>query len=192
MEKAVFFGSRNIAITDLETTGLFVDRHEIIEIGLVLINQPDLEIIETFEIKVKPANISTASDFALNLNGYNKKDWKNAPDLSEALQQYLNKTKDAIFSAYNVQFDLPFIKQACMKTGLPYSLDYHCIDIPTLVWKSLRESKIERLNLNYVAQYFGLEAEPRVHRALNGAMLAYKVLKKVVPTNKVKQKNLFS
>ena len=180
MDNALNFKTRNIAITDLETTGLDPLKHEIIEIGLVLIKQPRLEIIETINIKVKPQNIETASPEALQLNGYKAKEWENAMELKNALTIYLEKTKDAIFCAHNTNFDLPFIKQACIKMNLTSTMDYHCIDIPTLVWLKYRTSGLEKINLGKVAEFIGLESEPAIHRAINGAMLAYKVLKKII------------
>jgi len=43
VEEILNFKNRNIAITDLETTGLDPLKHEIIEIGLVLVKQPKLQ-----------------------------------------------------------------------------------------------------------------------------------------------------
>jgi len=179
MENTLDFKTRNIAITDLETTGLDPLKHEIIEIGLVLISQPELEIIETLDIKVKPEHIETATPEALQINGYRKEDWGNAVSLQDALSAYLKKATGALFCAYNIGFDLPFIKQACVRTNIPLTLDQHCIDIPTLVWSNYRTTKLERMKLSIVAQYLGLDPEPEVHRAINGAMLAYEVLKKI-------------
>lgn len=171
---------RNIAITDLETTGLYPAKHEIIEIGLVLVRQPDLEIIDTLDVKVKPEHIHSASTVALELNGYDEKTWEDACDLEEAMGIYLAKVEGAIFCAHNIGFDLSFIKEACSKTGLQNTLDYHCIDIPSLAWFALRKSGMQKTGLRKVAEFLGLEPEPKIHRAINGAMLAYEVLRKLV------------
>ena len=45
--------NHNFAFIDIETTGLNVAVHEIIEIGVVL-TTPDLVVIEEFELKIKP------------------------------------------------------------------------------------------------------------------------------------------
>ena len=179
MENIQNFKTRNIAITDLETTELDPFQHEIIEIGLVLVSQPELEIIETLDIKVKPDHIETAWPKSLQINGYKEENWRQALDLKEGLKAYLQKTGNAIFCAYNAGFDFPFIKEACRKTELALTLDYHCIDIPTLVWSKFRTSTLEKMSLSSVAQFLGLAPEPKLHRAINGAMLAYEVLKKI-------------
>lgn len=180
MENSINFKNRNIAITDLETTGLDLTKHEIIEIGLVLVRQPDLEIIDTLAIKVRPDNIIQADPKALEINGYKDEDWSQAYTLKEAMTTYMSKVENSIFCAHNTSFDLPFLKQACVKTNISNTLDYHCIDVPTLVWLKFRNSELERLNLSKVAEFMGLHPEPDVHRAINGAMLAYEVLKKIV------------
>lgn len=179
-ENSLNFKNRNIAITDLETTGLDLTKHEIIEIGLILIKQPSLEIIETLDIKVKPENIEKADPKALEINGYKYEDWLQAYTLKEAIKIYMSKVENSIFCAHNTSFDLPFIKQACLKTNISNTLDYHCIDIPTLAWFKFRNSELERINLSKIAEFLGLNPEPAIHRAINGAMLGYEVLKKIV------------
>jgi DNA polymerase III epsilon subunit-like protein len=49
----------NFAFIDIETTGLNLLKNEIIEIGCVLTTQ-NLEVIEEFELKIKPERISRA------------------------------------------------------------------------------------------------------------------------------------
>jgi len=183
VEEILNFKNRNIAITDLETTGLDPLKHEIIEIGLVLVKQPELEIIDTLGVKVKPTNRSNADPKALELNGYSEHEWHNALSLTEALTLYFGKAKGSIFCAHNVTFDLPFIKSACLKTGITNTLDYHNIDILALAWSKFRKSKLERVNLRKLAAFMGLKPEPQVHRALNGAELEYRILKRLTVSN---------
>ena len=174
------YRNRNIAITDLETTGLSLDKHEIIEIGLVLVRQPGLEIIETWETKVKPVHPETANQEASKINGYTPLEWSNAIGLREALMIYSQKTKEAIFCAYNVLFDYTFLQKAFKETGVSNLMDYHGIDIPSLVWQKLRKTEHNRMKLNLTAEYLGVPKEPEIHRAINGAMIAYQVLRKLV------------
>lgn len=180
MEQILNFRTKNIAITDIETTGLDPLKHEIIEIGLVLIKQPGFEIIDTLDIKVKPENINQAAPEALELNGYKPEDWLDAVSLQEAMSKYLEKVVNAVFCAYNVSFDFPFLRQACVKTGLQMTLDYHSIDLPSLVWARYRKAGLDSLKLKKVAEFMGLQPEPEVHGAINGAMLNLELLKKLV------------
>ena len=171
---------RPIAITDVETTGLDPTIQEIVEIGLVVVNQQTLEILDTLDVKVRPEHLETATDFALKLNGYNKADWRNALTLQAAISLYNDKTKDAIFCAHNVTFDWSFILEAFKKTCVKNQMDYHRVDLFTMAWMRLRNSGLEKFNMNEVAKYLGIAEEPMPHRAINGAMTAYEIYKRLV------------
>lgn len=171
---------RPIAITDVETTGLDPITQEIVEIGLVVINQQTLEVIDTLDVKVRPEHIETATEFALKLNGYNESDWQDALTLQAAMPLYSKKTEDALFCAHNITFDWSFISEAFEKTGVKDLMDYHRIDLFTMIWKKLRNSGLEKFNMNEVAKYLGIGEEPMPHRAINGAMTAYEIYKRLV------------
>ena len=171
---------RPIAITDVETTGLDPTIHEIVEVGLFVINQQTLEVLDTFDVKVRPEHIETADEFALKLNGYNDADWQNALTLQEAMTLYGEKTKDAIFCAHNVTFDWSFILKAFKETGIKNLMDYHRVDLFTMAWMKLKNSGLEKFNLNKVAEHLRIPEEPMPHRAINGAMTAYEIYKRLV------------
>lgn len=177
MAKEIF--KRPIAITDVETTGLDPQRHEIVEIGLVLIDQETGEVIDTLDIKVKPEHLETADETALKINGYNEPDWQNAVTLLEAISLYGEKTQDAIFCSHNVTFDWSFILEAFKKAGLKSPLDYHRLDLFTLIWSKSQGLKIENFNLSKVAQILGLPEESLPHRAINGARTAHEIFKRI-------------
>ena len=170
---------RPIAITDVETTGLDSAIHEIIEIGLVLVNQETLEIVDTLDIKVRPECLETASEFSLQLNGYNEREWQNALSLHEAMSLYSEKTKDAIFCAHNITFDWSFISEAFKKINIKNSMEYHRLDLFTMSWLKLKDSGLESFHLKDIAKYLGIPEEPMPHRAINGAKVAYEIFKKL-------------
>ena len=169
---------RKIAMTDLETSGDIFGVHEILEIGLIVFDQNSLKIVDTLDIKVKPLNIKNAVPAALERNGYKEKDWKEAVSLKKAMEQYADKTKDAIFCAYNAIFDWGFINDAFRKTGVQNKMDYHGLDLLSIAWtKGL--DKNEKWNLKTACELFGVPPEPEPHSALNGAMTAYELFKKL-------------
>ncbi|MBI2633408.1 MAG: 3'-5' exonuclease [Parcubacteria group bacterium] len=181
-----------IAITDLETTGLDpviwkrkwfapwtrhpVEWHEIIEIGVVIAAQDTLEIVETWEAKVKPEHIKTAQSAAMAVNGYSPDQWKESLRLKDALQIYADKTAGTVFCSQNASFDSKFLDHAFKKTGIVHAIDfYHAIDTRSLAWQALRRQGLEKFNLNSIAKFLGIEEEPKPHRAINGVMVAYKI-----------------
>lgn len=176
------FLKRPIAITDVETTGFDADIHEIIEIGLVVVDQKTFKVLDEFETKVKPRHIKTAAEKALKVCGYNKLDWLKAVDLKDAMKIYAKKTKNAIFLAHNSFFDWSFISQAFKSTGLEDHTDYHRLDLFSIAWGLSRNRKLKDLskfNLSEMCKYFNINPEPMPHRALNGARTAHQILKKL-------------
>jgi len=170
---------RNIAITDIETSGDIFTENEILEIGLVLVNSKTLEIIDTLNVKVKPEHIENAVPAALERNGYKEENWKEAVSLKEAMEQYASKTKDALFYAYNVSFDWGFMNEAFRKTGVKNLMDYHRIDLMSMAYLKYK-NKLNSLSFNSVSELMGIPKEPMPHSALNGAMQAYYLLKNLI------------
>jgi len=174
------FFKRPLAITDIETTGLDSHLHEIIEIGLFVVDQNSYKIIDKLDIKVKPTHIKTAVKKALEVNGYNEQDWKKAWSLEDAIAIYSEKTKDAIFVAQNAYSDWSFINEAFKKTQTEDLTDYHRIDLFNLGWsKKKKMPGIKSCSLSTMCKYFGIEPEPSPHRAMNGAKKNLEVLRKL-------------
>src|SRR3989344_5331456 len=93
---------KNLAFVDVETTGFDIDKHEVIQIGVVVVSQdwvgikPNFEIIDEFEIKVKPERIEDADKESLHVNGYNETEWIFAYSQKEAIEIFAQKTADCI------------------------------------------------------------------------------------------------
>jgi len=172
---------RPLAITDVETTGLDAQLHEIIEIGLIVVEQDTLKIIDKLDVKVKPVHIKTAVKKALEVNGYNEKEWARAWDLKEAMEIYAEKTEKAIFLAQNAYSDWAFINEAFKKTGVEDGMDFHRLDLFSIGWS--RKEKfpgLAKLSLSSMCRYFEIEPEPMPHRAGNGVRKNLDVLKKLM------------
>lgn len=176
---------RNLAITDVETTGINPDKHEIIEIGLLVVRQADFKIIDKLDIKVRPENIEDAMPAALKVNGYREEEWKDAVSLYAAMEKYREKVEDAVFLAHPLTFDWGFIDRAFKKTKIENPMDYHQLDIFSMAWMLLYEDdKLPKVTLTELARYFNIPPEPTPHRAINGARIAYDILKKLMEVKK--------
>jgi len=177
------FSNRPLAITDVETTGLDANIHEIVELGLLVVEQKTLKTLDHYEVKIRPVNMKNAARQALVVCGYNEREWRKAVDLETAMHIYSEKTKDAIFVAHNVYFDWSFITRAFQKTGIEDYMDYHRIDLFTSAWAKAQLGllpKLSRFNLSDICKYFDIKPEPHPHRAINGARSAHAVLKKLL------------
>ena len=169
-----------IALVDLETTGLDAQKHEIIEIGCIVFDSETCVPEFGIDIKLLPEHIETALPKALVVNGYNKKDWKDAKTQKEGLQFFANATQGCHFAAHNVTFDWGFMDAKFKEYGITHSFDYHKIDTLSMAYAKIPHSKVSSWSLKTIATYLGVPPEPKIHKAINGAECAFNIYKKLM------------
>lgn len=175
--------NKNLAFIDIETTGFDVQRQEIIEIGCVIVKQNDGipgDIVDEFDIKIKPERITEADPEALAINGYTEAAWMFAVDKKQAMQQFAEKTKDCVMVAHNVAFDYSFLAKAFSDTEVSDQMFYAKMDtISFAVAKLGKKPEVTRFALGALCEYYGIENE-RAHTALADARATLEVYKKLV------------
>ncbi len=178
---------QNLAFIDVETTGLDADKHEVIEIGCVLVSQdwtdgakPAFESIEEFELKIKPERIEDADKVALRVNGYDPSAWVFAYNLKEAMQIFSKKTEGAIMVGHNVCFDYGFIDKAFKITGIENKMHYHKLDTISIAFAKLHDhGDVGKFSLRFLCEYFSIENK-NAHTALSDARATFEVYKKLM------------
>lgn len=169
-----------IAITDLEFTGLDPLRHEIIEIGLIVVDPQSLTELRRFEVKVLPEHIENAMPEALVVAGYKENEWKDALPLHDALLKYLDAAGNSVFAAWCTPYDWVFFLEALKKTKLQNPFGHRTIDIFGIAYEKFRnERDVESMGLSGLAGYLGIGKEPMPHRAINGAECALNIYRKL-------------
>ncbi len=169
----------NFAFIDIETTGLDVLKHEIIEIGCV-ITTPTLEVIEEFNLKIKPEHIETAEKVSLKVSNYKEEEWVDALSLNEAMKILYIKTKDAIMVGQNVAFDSGFLEHAFSKTDTANTMHYHKLDTISIAWaKFHNDPNFEHFSLREMCARFGIINE-NPHTGLGDARATYELYKKLM------------
>ncbi|MBI4059613.1 3'-5' exonuclease, partial [Candidatus Giovannonibacteria bacterium] len=125
------FDTKNapISFIDLEMTGLEGSKHEIVEIGLVKASQPGLEILETWEAKVRPERLGAADLESLKISGYDEERWKNAVSLQEMMRILSEKVRGTILAGWNISTDYAFLDAAVTRTGIPLDFHKHVLDV---------------------------------------------------------------
>jgi DNA polymerase III subunit epsilon len=175
----------NLAFVDTETTGLDSKKHEIIEIGVVIVSQdfsdPSiLNLVEEFDIKIKPERISDADPQALKINHYDPSQWKEAITLSEAMKIFSEKTKDTIMVCHNTPFDASFLSEAFNKTGIKNQMHYHTLDTISIAYAKLSNQKdVDKFSLRVLSEHFGIENK-KSHSALSDAKTTFLLYKKLM------------
>ncbi|MBP6060941.1 MAG: 3'-5' exonuclease [Candidatus Pacebacteria bacterium] len=169
----------NLAFIDLETTGLDVISHEIIEIGVV-ITTPELEVVEEFELKIKPEHIQDANPTSMKINHFKEEDWQEAISLKQAMKIFSKKVKDCIMVGQNVAFDSGFLEYAFSQLNIKNSMHYHKLDTISIAWAKLhKDPELLHFSLHELCARFGIKNE-RAHTALSDARATYELYKKLM------------
>lgn len=161
-----------LAFVDVETTGLNPAMHEIIEISIIKVCP--IHGITNYTSKIAPVHIEHASKQALEINGYNSKDWKGAPDAEQVMTRVSELLAGCILVGHNVRFDEEFIFETCFSLGLRRRYDRRMIDTVTLALEHLHN--LESVSMDSIREYFGWREG---HRARIDVLQTYILYKKL-------------
>ncbi len=120
-----------LVFVDLETTGLDVDRHGIIEIGCIFETDGQREA-EDFHSLANPGEVEKSAE-AAEVHKIPPASIAAAVPLEEVLRQFDKRCQDeAIISGWNTKFDEAFLYRAYQRHGIPWRFDYHIFDVWSL------------------------------------------------------------
>ena len=151
-------------IVDIETNGSKIEKHQIIEIAAVKVQNK--KIIDRFESLVYVENINPA---ITEITGIKAEDTKDAPHLKEVLTEFKTFLGDAIFIAHDVKFDYMFISKSMQKIDLPALLNRSLCSL------ALAERTIVsyRYALSYLNDSLNLNPNAQHHRAMSDVLTTY-------------------
>ena len=168
----------NLAMTDVETTGLDSNEHEIIEIATIIYNPREDKIIKEWETKVAPRHIETADQEALRINGYLNNHKLYITNLKSALIKFNSLVGNCIIVGQNTDFDLAFINKAMDEFNILPSFDYRKLDLMSLVWWAVKDTDIPGLSLTKICNHFNI-SNVGEHSALVDCRRTFEVYKEL-------------
>lgn len=146
------------AVLDLETTGNHGAEDDIIQIGLVMLDE-ECSVTGTYASFVRPR--VPVPPFITELTGISDEDVRDAPEAEDVLAEMIPLLSDAVLVAHNAGFDLNFLNHALDRCGyLPFT--GRCIDTVQLL-RVLFPTQ-PSYQLGAVTESFGIEHE-RHHQA---------------------------
>lgn len=180
VDQTTFYRSRPLIFLDLETTGLDVQKCEILEIGAIRVNpKKPFKIEEELSFKVKASHIENAEKEALKIIGYSNKSWQDAISLEKALKILENFSRDGVMVGFNVSFDWAFLHKAYSEIGKEEPFHYHRLDVLSMAYLKLFNRKnIKKFSLSIICDELKVLRGDK-HHALSDAKATYLVFKKL-------------
>ncbi|BAU27709.1 DNA polymerase III catalytic subunit PolC type [Aneurinibacillus soli] len=146
-------------VFDVETTGLSVVNNTIIELAGVKMKNG--EIIDRYETFVNPhepipLNIQQLTNITDDMV-------KDAPELDQAIREFVEFVGDAVLVAHNAKFDMGFLQASCKQVGLPPVNNpfLDTLELARFLYPTMRNHR-----LNTLADKFNVSLESH-HRAVD-------------------------
>lgn len=179
--------THNLAFIDTETTGLNPDIHEVTEFACIIARQierpgrgPMLEIIEEFEIKIKPEHLERAEEQALRISGYNDTDWLFAIDQKKAWEHISKKVAGCNMVSHNITFDHGFVTKSMERHGVENTFHFHKIDTISMAFARLYDvPAAQKFSLRALCELYKVE-NTKAHTAMADTRALFEVYKKMM------------
>tara|TARA_B100000131_G_scaffold280259_1_gene285991 strand:- start:4176 stop:4778 length:603 start_codon:yes stop_codon:yes gene_type:complete len=159
-----------ITVLDTETTGLDLDKHEIIEIALISYlydRDGNRYVMRKYEQKIKPERIDLANPRALEINGYTDAAWLEARPAAEVLAEVKTIVEDSdILLGQNLIFDLRFVNEVCQRLDMAAPKFPAYVDTKEIADKLVKANWLEKSGMDYLVEHYNVEVSGRAHTAL--------------------------
>lgn len=160
----------DLAIVDVETTGMSPFHDRVIEVAIIRISKN--KIVDKFTTLLNPQ--MHVSPYISMFTGITNDDLKDAPVFEEVKGRVSELLDGAVFVAHNVRFDYSFIKSELKRTGMPYRAKTFCtVRLSRRLYPEYRSHSLES-----VISRFKFKFRNR-HRAYDDAYVLWQFIQKV-------------
>lgn len=184
--------NRNFVLIDTETTGYDEKKHQILEIGMLVIK--NMEVVAELEVKVKHREyVLTAG--AMKANSIDivdhEKEALEEKAAAELILKFLNDNKAEEEEGYivigqNIGFDIKFLEAMFLRCYLIKDyrkvISYRNLDLMQLALIKNIQGKIdlEKQDLEHILNKLNIEIPSNRHRALKDCELTYQAMIKLL------------
>jgi DNA polymerase-3 subunit epsilon len=106
------------AVVDVETSGLSLRRHRVLQVGVVVVDRHGL-VLDRWASLVRPPRRVFYRVGPTRLHGIRRRAVRHAPALAVVMDQLSSRLEGAVFVAHNASFDLGFLHKAAAQVGRP-------------------------------------------------------------------------
>lgn len=162
--------NQNLAIVDIETTGMSAHRNRIIEIAVIRVEKN--KIVEKFTSLINPE--VSLPYFITYLTGITEDELDHAPVFNDVKKKISTLLQDAVFVAHNVWFDYSFIHEELDRVDIPFESKKCCtVRLSRRLYPEHRSHSLQSIITRH-----GFTTKRR-HRAYDDAYILWKFLKKI-------------
>lgn len=184
---------RDILIIDVESTGVDLQKHELIELGAILLDKKTLKTKKVFESFIKPKKWRDRDPEGMAVNQISWDMLKNAPSLATVLKKF-QKTfgTNVMIGNYGTILDTAMLRKAYREARLTYPFDYHVFDIWPLCFtymakkeKLTNRKKFSGFSLEDIAKTLKVKVPINRHTALADCELEAEIFRRLMKVLKV-------
>ncbi len=183
-------------ILDIEASGTEPHIHSIVSIGAIDFKRP----ANRFYGKCRIWEGAHIMDGALEVNGFTEaeitdKGKQTEGRLAENFLAWAFGCEDRTLVGQNPSFDRDFLRAACARKKLNWTLPYRTLDTHTMCYMHMIKNGVKPpfdadrhrtdLNLDAILNYCGIPEEPHPHQALTGAMCHAEVASRLLYDKKL-------
>lgn len=110
------------AVVDVETSGLSVRRHRVLQVGVVVIDGTG-SVVDRWASLVRPRRRWFHRVGPTRVHGIHRRDVRNAPPLDLVMGRLGESLHGSVFVAHNVSFDLAFLRKAADEAAVVLPID---------------------------------------------------------------------
>jgi DNA polymerase III subunit epsilon len=114
------------AVIDVETSGLRVDRHRILQVALVTVDADGM-VHDEWETFVK-LRWPLSRVGPTHVHGITRSMLRGAPSVEPVLDELLDRIGDSLFVGHNARFDGEFLVRAALRRDRPENLALHRLE----------------------------------------------------------------
>lgn len=179
---------KDILLIDLETTGLDASKHEIIQLGAVLLDGKTLKEKKVFNTFIRSTGWKNRDPESMLVNGISKDQLEGAPSLKEVIKEFeeLFPSGKVILAYYGGPVDMDFLRAAYKKLKKIWKFDYHYFNLWGLFFSYLasrnklrNQKKFTGFSLDDFMKEFKLKSENR-HDALEDCRIEAEIFRRVM------------